>query len=102
MSILEAKLVWRRDEADRKRLPLALTQAERDNVRRALDSLLRQLGKRALAAKLELTDEALRKILKRPPTRRVAVLVAFVAQVDPAAVLSGAWPSVCPTCGRSG
>ena len=36
------------------------------------------------------------------PTRRVGVLVAFVADVEPAAVLSGAWPSVCPHCGRSG
>jgi hypothetical protein len=38
--------------------------------------------------------------MKRPSTRRVAVLVAFVADVEPAAVLSGAWPSICPHCGR--
>lgn len=102
MSLLEAKQVWRRPEADRKRLPLALTQDERDNVRRALASLLAKHGRTELAKRMELTSEALRKILKRPPTRRVAVLVAFVAQIEPAAVLSGAWPSVCPTCGRCG
>jgi lambda repressor-like predicted transcriptional regulator len=102
MSILEAKQVWRRDEADRKHRPMELTQAERDNVRRALSSLLTKHGRSELAARMELTRDALRKLLKRPPTRRVAVLVAWIAGVEPAAVLSGAWPSVCPTCGRSG
>lgn len=102
MSILEAKQVWRRDEADRRHSSQILTQAERDNVRHALRSLLAKHGRGELAARMELTREALRKILKRSPTRRVAVLVAFVAQVEPAAVLSGAWPSVCPICGRCG
>jgi hypothetical protein len=102
MSILEAKMVWRRDEADRKHPPRALTQAERDNVRRALASLLAKHGRGELAARMELTRDALRKLLKRPPTRRVAALIAWIAGVEPAAVLSGAWPSVCPTCGRSG
>jgi hypothetical protein len=102
MSILEAKQVWRRAEADRKRLPLALSQDERDNVRRGLSSLLAKHGRAGLAKRMGLTAEGMRKTIKRAPTRRVAVLVAFVADVEPAAVLSGAWPCVCPTCGRSG
>lgn len=102
MSILEAKQVWRRDEADRRHSSQTLTQAERDNVRQALRTLLAKHGRTELAARMELTRKALQKLLTRPPTRRVAVLVAFVADVEVAEVLSGARPSVCPTCGRSG
>jgi len=101
MSILEAKQVWRRDEADRKRRPLALSQEERDNVRRALRSLHAKHGRVGLATAMGLSRDALRKVMKRPPTRRVALAVAYVASVDLAQVISGAWPSVCPHCGRS-
>jgi len=77
MSILEAKQVWRRDQADRRHSYQILTQTERDNVRRALASLLAKHGRSELAARMELTRDALRKLLKREPTRRVAVLVAW-------------------------
>jgi len=43
----------------------------------------------------------LEKTLKRAPTRRVAVLVAFAAGVSIDDVITGAWPGVCPHCGRS-
>ena len=50
-----------------------------------------------------LTYDALRKTLKRPPTMRVAVLVAYVAGVSVDDVLSGVWPGDrCPVCGGSG
>ena len=40
---------------------------------------------------------------ERPPTMRVAVLVAFVADVEMEAVLKGQWPGErCPTCGGTG
>ncbi len=102
MSILEKRYVWRRDERDRKHLPHVLSQLQRDNVRRGLSSLLLRYGRAGLAKRMGLTYEGMRKTLKRHPTRRVAVLVAFVAEVDVAAVLSGTWPSVCPHCGRTG
>lgn len=100
MSILEKRYVWRRDERDRKRLPHTLSQPQRDNVRRGLSSLLMRYGRAGLAKRMGLTYEGMRKTLKRHPTRRVAVLVAFVAFVAIDDVLTGAWPRVCPSCGR--
>jgi hypothetical protein len=100
MSILEKRFVWRRAEKDRKRLPHTLSQLQRDNVRRGLASLLMRYGRAGLAKRMGLTYEGMRKTLRRAPTRRVAVLVAFVAGVGIDDVVSGAWPSVCPTCGR--
>ena len=100
MSILETKYLWRRPEAERKRRPFQLSQLERDNVRRGLRSLLAKYGRVRLARAMGLSYDALRKLLKRVPTMRVAVLVAFVADAEPAAVLAGAWPCVCPMCGR--
>lgn len=101
MSILEKRFVWRRPEAERKRRPNTLSQLERDNVRRGLQSLLLRYGRAGLAKRMGLTYEGMRKTIKRPPTMRVAVLVAFVAGVEPDAVLAGAWPCVCPMCGQS-
>jgi hypothetical protein len=49
---------------------------------------------------MRLSYDALRKVIKRAPTMRVAMLVAFVARVEVDDVLAGAWPAVCPTCGR--
>ena len=100
MSILEEKQTWRRPEAERRRPPNTLSQGQRDNVRRGLDSLRMRYGRSGLAAQMGLTYNGMRKTLKRPPTMRVAVLVAFVAGVSVDDMLSGAWPSVCPTCGR--
>jgi hypothetical protein len=102
MSILEKRFVWRRAEKDRKRLPHTLSQLQRDNVRRGLASLLLRYGRAGLAKRMGLTYEGMRKTLKRAPTRRVAVLVAFVADVEVAEVLAGEWPSVCPSCGGNG
>jgi hypothetical protein len=102
MSILEKRFVWRRAEKDRKRIPHTLSQLQRDSVRRGLRSLLVRYGRGELAKRMGLTAEGMRKTIKRPPTRRVAVLVAFVAGVAIDDVVSGAWPSVCPHCGRSG
>jgi len=101
MSILEKRYVWRRDERDRKRLPHTLSQLQRDNVRRGLASLLMRYGRVGLAKRMGLTYEGMRKTLKRAPTRRVAVLVAFAAGVSIDDVITGAWPGVCPHCGRS-
>lgn len=75
MSILEKRFVWRRPEADRKRLPNTLSQLERDRVRLGLRYLRIRYGKGELAKRMGLTSEALRKTLKRAPTMRVAVLV---------------------------
>lgn len=100
MSILEAKQVWRRREADRKRLRHKLSQEQRDNVRRGLSSLLLRSGRADLAKRMGLTREGMCMTIRRPPTRRVAVLIAFVAGVSIDDVVTGAWPSVCPTCGR--
>lgn len=100
MSILEKRFVWRRPEAERKRRPLQLSQFERDNVRRGLRSLLLRYGRVRLARAMGLSYDALRKTIRRAPTMRVAVLVAFVADVEIAAVLAGAWRCVCPMCGR--
>jgi hypothetical protein len=47
-----------------------------------------------------LSYDALRKVVKRAPTMRVAVLIAFVAWVEVEEVLAEAWPIVCPVCGR--
>lgn len=103
MSILEQRFVWRRPEAERKRLPQALSQDEREHVRIALHYLRMRLGRGELAKLMGLTYDGLRKTLKRPPTMRVAVLVAFVADVELDAVLSGKWPGErCPTCGGTG
>jgi cytochrome c-type biogenesis protein CcmH/NrfG len=102
MSILEKRFVWRRPEAERRRRPLQLSQLERDNVRRGLRSLLAKYGRVRLARAMGLSYDALRKTIKRAPTMRVAVLVAFVARVEVPEVLAGAWPRVCPSCGRSG
>jgi len=94
---------WRRDVRDRKRPPRALSREERDNVRRALRSIRIKLGRGELAARMGLTYDALRKTLKRPPTMRVAVLVAYVAGVSVDDVLSGVWPGDrCPVCGGTG
>ena len=101
MSILEKRFVWRRDEKDRKRLPHKLSQLQRDNVRRALRSLRMKHGMSGLAGRMGLTYDGMRKTLKRAPTMRAAVLVAFVAGVSIESVLAGAWPCVCPHCGRS-
>lgn len=100
MSILEAKQVWRRREADRKRPRHKLSQEQRDNVRRGLSSLLMRYGRRELAERMGLTREGMRLTIKRPPTRRVAVLISFVSGVSIDDVLTGVWPPVCPTCGR--
>lgn len=103
MSILEQKFTWRRPEAERKRLPQTLSQEEREHVRLALRHLRIRLGRGELAKRMGLTYDALRKTLKRAPTRRVAVLVAFVVGVSIDDVLGGAWPGDrCPTCGGSG
>jgi hypothetical protein len=102
MSILERKFIWRRPEAERKRLPNTLSQAQRENVRRGLRSLRMRHGIAGLAARIGLSYDGARKTLKRPPTMRVAVIVAYVAGVELDDVLSGKWPSVCPTCGRCG
>jgi hypothetical protein len=103
MSILERKFIWRRDEADRKRRPNTLSQVERERVRLGLRYLRIRYGKSELAKRMGLTSEALRKALKRAPTMRVAVLVAFVAGVQLDAVLKGKWPGErCPTCGGTG
>lgn len=101
MSILEAKQVWRRREADRKRPRHKLSQEQRDNVRRGLSSLVMKYGRAELATRMGLTREGMRLTIKRPPTRRVAVLVSFVAGVSIDDVITGVWPSRCPTCGRS-
>ena len=69
-------------------------------MRRGLSSLLLRYGRAGLAKRMGLTYEGMRKTLKRAPTRRVAVLVALVAGVGIDDVVSGAWPGVCPTCGR--
>lgn len=79
MSILEKRYVWRRPEAERKRRPLQLSQDERDDVRRGLRSLLAEYGRVRLARAMGLSYDALRKTIKRAPTMRVAVLVAFAA-----------------------
>jgi hypothetical protein len=100
MSILERKFIWRRDEADRKRRPNTLSQVERERVRLGLRYLRIRYGRGELAKRMGLTYDGLRKTLKRAPTMRVAVLVAFVAGVEVAEVLAGAWPSVCPHCGH--
>lgn len=102
MSILEKRYVWRRAEKDRKRLPHTLSQLQRDNVRRGLASLLMRYGRAGLAKRMGLTYEGMRKTLKRAPTRRVAVLVAFVAGVSIDDVVSGEWLRACPSCGRCG
>jgi DNA-binding transcriptional regulator LsrR (DeoR family) len=103
MSILERKFIWRRPEAERKRLPNTLSQVERDRVRIGLRYLRIRYGRGELAKRMGLTREALRKTLKRAPTMRVAVLVAFVADVELDRVLTGKWPGEgCPTCGGTG
>jgi hypothetical protein len=100
MSILEKRYVWRRDERDRKRPRHKLSQEQRENVRRGLSSLVMRYGRAELARRMGLTREGMRMMIKRPPTRRVAVLIAFVASVSIDDVLTGVWPRVCPTCGR--
>lgn len=102
MSILEKKEVWRRyvDENRWQYQRPSLTGHERDNVRRALSALRMKYGRSDLAARMGLTYDGMRKTLKRTPTRRVAVLIAFVVGVKVVDVLAGRWPSVCPHCGR--
>ena len=103
MSILEDKFTWRRPEAERRRRPEMLSQDQREHVRLALRYLRMRLGRGELAKRMGLTYDGLRKTLKRPPTMRVSVLVAFVADLKVEVVLSGKWPGErCPTCGGTG
>lgn len=103
MSILEQKFTWRRPEAERRHRPEVLTQDQREHVRIALRYLRMRLGRGELAKRMLLTYDGLRKTLKRPPTMRVAGLVALVADVKVEAVLTGKWPGErCPTCGGTG
>jgi hypothetical protein len=103
MSILEQKFTWRRPEAERRRLPHTLSQVERERVWTARRYLRIRLGRAELGRRMGLTYDALRKTLKPPPTRRVAVLVAYVVGVPVDDLLEGAWPGDrCPTCGGTG
>lgn len=79
MSILETEWVWRRPEAERRRLTQTLSQEQRDNVARRLRGLRMRYGRSGLAAGMGLTYDGMRKTLKRSPTMRVAVLVAYGA-----------------------
>ncbi len=100
MSILESKQIWRRSESERRRLPHTLSQGQRENVRRALNVLRMRHGRRGLAARMGFTYDGMLKTLKRTPTMRVAVLVAFVSGASIKDVLVGNWPIACPHCGR--
>jgi hypothetical protein len=103
MSILEKRYVWRRPEAERRHRPEVLSQDQREHVRRGLRYLFLRHGRGELGRRMGLTYDGLRKTLKRTPTMRVAVLVAFVAEVQLDAVLKGKWPGErCPTCGGTG
>jgi hypothetical protein len=57
-------------------------------------------GRSGLATRMGLTYDGMCKTPKRPPTMRVAVLVADVSGATVDDVLKGAWPSVCPHYGR--
>ena len=105
MAILTEKKTWRRElspEAERiKNLP-RLTDQEKANVRRAIHFLRARYGTPSrLAEAMGITEANLEKLRSpsRPQTPRLAVIVARVAGVDVGDVISGAWPSECPTCG---
>lgn len=106
MSILEAKEVWRRRSTRRVRGRGPLSIDECLNTRKALLFLAARAPSPAeLADQLGLTVDALYKARspRRPPTVRLAALVARAAKVNLEDVLSGAWPGdACPMCGRRG
>jgi hypothetical protein len=80
-----------------------LSAEERANARRALLFLVERSAPAQLAEALGLTSAALQRARSpsRPPTVRLAALVACAAGVRLADVLMGAWPGdLCPRCGR--
>jgi hypothetical protein len=80
-----------------------LSAEERANARRALLFLIERSAPARLAETLGLTSVALQRARapSRPPTLRLAALVACAAGVRLADVLTGAWPGdLCPRCGR--
>ena len=81
-----------------------LSDAEAENVRRAIRFLRRRLTAKGLAEKIGSTGSAVRSLTAptRRPSVRVAFVVARVAKVPVEDVLSGAWPpaGACPHCGR--
>jgi hypothetical protein len=80
-----------------------LSAEERANARRALLFLVERSAPAQLAEALGLTSTALERARSpsRPPTLRLAALVACAAGVRLADVLTGAWPGdLCPRCGR--
>jgi transcriptional regulator with XRE-family HTH domain len=80
-----------------------LSVDERANARRALLFLAERSAPAQLAEALGLTPTALERARSpsRPPTLRLAALVATVAGVRLTDVLTGAWPGdLCPRCGR--
>jgi hypothetical protein len=82
-----------------------LSAQERTNTRRALLVLVELTTPTWLAEALGMTVAALQRARSpsRPPTVRLAALVAHAAGVRLADVLSGAWPGdPCPRCGRCG
>jgi hypothetical protein len=80
-----------------------LSPEERAYARRALLFLIDRFAPAQVAEALGLTSTALERARSpsRPPTVRLAALVASAAGVRLADVLTGAWPGdLCPRCGR--
>ena len=108
MSVLTERKTWKRKPsptAPPRELP-RLTLDQRANVRRVLDFLTVVFGSpRALANAMGMTEAGLRKVRQpsRSPTRRTAILAAYVAGVTAEDVLAGRWQRhTCPACGHVG
>jgi transcriptional regulator with XRE-family HTH domain len=105
MPILAQTTLWERKRAGTRRVN-GMTDAELNNVRRALRVLQGRIGgPRKLAAALGINQGTLNNALfsaKHRPSLRMALPAARLMQIPLESLLAGDWtaPEVCPTCGH--
>jgi hypothetical protein len=104
VAILTRRETWSRPRPERSRSGLALTDAEVENVRRALVYLRARAGTAAkLAASLGVKRDLVnRAATYRRPSAGLALAVARFARVSVDDVLAGRFPEAgtCPYCGH--
>ena len=105
MPILTETKVWRRKRTGKRRV-IGMTEAELENVRRALRVLQGRLGgPRKLEAALGVNRRTLTNAMcssNAHPSLRMALPAARLMGISVESLLAGTWtaPEVCPTCGH--
>lgn len=103
MTILRTTVQWSRPRKKPRRVP-DLTPQERACVKEALRFLLHRERSWSAVAKLLGVETLAPKEAAKPranPSAGIALRVARAVGVSIEDVLTGRWPGVCPTCGRS-